>query len=394
MKAMKWIIPGLFLVLGILGLCFFLDTRRVPPPAPSAIEEEKKDVQKNESEAPDTSSPEPPLSLARQRLSEMTLEEKLGQVFLVRCPLAEERPEVEALAPGGVLLFGRDFEGKDSAQVKADTENWQQNARTPILFAVDEEGGTVCRVSGNSGLRAEKFLSPRQAYAQGGWEKVEQDTREKSALLNALGIRLNLAPVADLSDDPQDFIYPRSFGGDAAQVAQFVRQAVGWARQEGVASALKHFPGYGSNVDTHTGLSWDSRTLEELENQDLIPFQAGIQMGAACVLVSHNVVDGLESGVPASLSSQAYRYLREEMGFSGVAITDDLVMGAIRDYCGGESAAPQALIAGADLLIVSDLPTDYAALRQAVEEGRVSMERLDEAVLRVLELKEELGLLS
>ena len=117
-------------------------------------------------------------------------------------------------------------------------------------------------------------------------------------------------------------------------------------------------------------------------------------MGAACVLVSHNVVDGLESGVPASLSPQAYRYLREEMGFSGVAITDDLVMGAIRDYCGGESAAPQALTAGADLLIVSDLPADYAALRQAVEEGRVSMERLDEAVLRVLELKEKLGLLS
>lgn len=324
----------------------------------------------------------------------MTLEEKLGQVFLVRCPLAEERPEVEALAPGGVLLFGRDFEGKDAAQVKADTESWQQNARTPILFAVDEEGGTVCRVSGNPGLRAEKFLSPRQAYAQGGWETVEQDTRDKSALLNALGIRLNLAPVADLSDDPQDFIYSRSFGGDAGQVAQFVRQAVGWARQEGVASALKHFPGYGSNVDTHTGLSWDSRTLEELESRDLIPFQAGIQMGAACVLVSHNVVDGLESGVPASLSPQAYRYLREEMGFSGVAITDDLVMGAIRDYCGGESAAPQALMAGADLLIVSDLPADYAALRQAVEEGRVSMARLDEAVLRVLELKAQLGLLS
>ena len=396
MKAMKWIIPGLLAVLGILGLCFFLDTQRVPPPAPPAIEKEEQneEAQKDESERPDTSSPEPPLSLARQRLSEMTLEEKLGQVFLVRCPLAEERPEVEALAPGGVLLFGRDFEGKDAAQVKADTESWQQNARTPILFAVDEEGGTVCRVSGNPGLRAEKFLSPRQAYAQGGWETVEQDTRDKSALLNALGIRLNLAPVADLSDDPQDFIYSRSFGGDAGQVAQFVRQAVGWARQEGVASALKHFPGYGSNVDTHTGLSWDSRTLEELESRDLIPFQAGIQMGAACVLVSHNVVDGLESGVPASLSPQAYRYLREEMGFSGVAITDDLVMGAIRDYCGGESAAPQALMAGADLLIVSDLPADYAALRQAVKEGRVSMERLDEAVLRVLELKEKLGLLS
>ena len=145
MKTMKWIIPGLLAVLGILGLCFFLDTQRVPPPAPPAIEKEEQneEAQKDESERPDTSSPEPPLSLARQRLSEMTLEEKLGQVFLVRCPLAEERPEVEALAPGGVLLFGRDFEGKDAAQVKADTESWQQNAKTPILFAVDEEGGTV-----------------------------------------------------------------------------------------------------------------------------------------------------------------------------------------------------------------------------------------------------------
>ena len=394
MKAMKWIIPALFLGLGMLGLCFFLDTRPVPPPASPVKEEEKSPKAETENETTDTPSPDSPLSPAQQRLSEMTLEEKLGQVFLLRCPLAEERPEVEALAPGGVLLFGRDFEGKDAAQVKADTESWQQNAKTPILFAVDEEGGTVCRVSGNPGLRAEKFLSPRQAYAQGGWETVEQDTREKSALLNALGIRLNLAPVADLSDDPQDFIHPRSFGGDAGQVAQFVRQAVTWARQEGVASALKHFPGYGSNVDTHTGLSWDSRTLEELESRDLLPFQAGIRTGAACVLVSHNVVDALERGVPASLSPQTYRYLREEMDFSGVAITDDLVMGAIQDYCGGESAAPQALTAGADLLIVSDLPADYAALRRAVEEGRVSMERLDEAVLRVLELKAQLGLLS
>lgn len=101
MKAMKWIIPGLFLVLGILGLCFFLDAQRVPPPAPPAIEKEEQneETQKDESERPDTSSPEPPLSLARQRLSEMPLEEKLGQVFLVRCPLAEERPEIEALAP-------------------------------------------------------------------------------------------------------------------------------------------------------------------------------------------------------------------------------------------------------------------------------------------------------
>ena len=114
MKAMKWIIPGLFLVLGILGLCFFLDAQRVPPPAPPAIEKEEQneEAQKDESERPDTSSPEPPLSLARQRLSEMTLEEKLGQVFLVRCPLAEERPEIEALTPGGVLLFGRDLKGR------------------------------------------------------------------------------------------------------------------------------------------------------------------------------------------------------------------------------------------------------------------------------------------
>ena len=388
MKAMKWIVPALFVALGTLSLCLFSDSWPAPPPP--GEEEREGESQKREDEA---AAPEPLLSPAQQRLSEMTLEEKLGQVFLVRCPLAEERQDTEALSPGGVLLFSRDFEGKDAFQIEAYTESWQQNAKTPLLFAVDEEGGSVCRISGNPGLRSEKFLSPRQAYAQGGWGRMEQDIREKSALLSALGIQLNLAPVADLSNDPQDFIYSRSFGEDPEQVSQFVRQAIDWAWQEGVASALKHFPGYGSNLDTHTGLSWDNRTLEELENRDLLPFQAGIQAGAGCVLMSHNVVDALGSGIPASLSPQAYRYLREELGFSGAALTDDLAMGAIQDYCGGESAAPQALLAGADLLIVSHLPTDYAALGRAVEEGLVPMERLDEAVLRVLELKEKLGLL-
>ena len=157
---------------------------------------------------------------------------------------------------------------------------------------------------------------------------------------------------------------------------------------------LKHFPGYGENGDTHTGSVLDQRPYESFQQRDFLPFEAGIQAGADCVLVSHNVVSCKDSAYPASLSPEWHRVLREELGFEGCIITDDLIMDAIQEYCDSSSAAVQAVLAGNDLLCCSDYETQYPAVLAAVENGQISQERIEESVLRILRWKQELGLLN
>ena len=149
---------------------------------------------------------------ARQLLDQMTPEQKIGQVFLVRCPEDSQLEQVQALHPGGLLLFGRDFKGKTAEQVRQKIQSYQQAAQTPLLIGADEEGGTVARVSACPQLREKRFSSPQKLYQQGGLESILADCREKDALLTSLGINVNLAPVADLSTDPGDFIYDRTLG--------------------------------------------------------------------------------------------------------------------------------------------------------------------------------------
>ena len=144
------------------------------------------------------------------------------------------------------------------------------------------------------------FWSPQELYAEGGFDLIQSDTQEKCELLNSLGINLNFAPICDVSQNPEDFIYDRSFGQNAEQTAAYVHLVVQTMFQEGMGSVLKHFPGYGNNVDTHTGIAYDNRTCETFLNSDFLPFQAGIDSGANMVLVSHNVVSCMDSQTPAS----------------------------------------------------------------------------------------------
>ena len=269
----------------------------------------------------------------------------------------------------------------------------QAAAKVPLLIAVDEEGGTVNRLSAYTAFRAEPFPAPMSLYHAGGWLAVHTDTLEKCSLLRELGISVNLAPVADVSN-PGTYMYPRSFGADAALTEQYVDEVVRGYESAGMGCVLKHFPGYGDNVDTHTGVSRDTRTLEELAARDLRPFAAGIAAGADCVLMSHNVVTALDPTLPASLSPAVYTYLRENMGFTGVAMTDDLSMGGVRAFAGDGEAAVQALRAGCDLICSADAQRELAAVLAAVERGELSEARLNEAAQRVLCWKIRLGLLG
>lgn len=370
------------------------ETNTVPPQEP-----EQPPTQPEEPAEPEEPDPDPRQEAIDSTLSGMTLEEKVGQMFFVRCPDVQAAEKVSEYHLGGYLLFGRDFQTStgDWLTAEAFTANvaaYQAAAEIPLLIGVDEEGGTVARATRNPNLFSAKRQSPQAVYAQGGMEAVLEDTRQVNQGLLSYGINVNFAPVADVSTDSSDFIYDRSFGQDAAATADYIAQAVTEMDTVGIGSVLKHFPGYGSNTDTHTGVAIDERPWETFINGDFLPFQAGIDAGVDCVLVSHNVVTCMDDTLPASLSPEVHQVLREELGFTGVVLTDDLAMDAVEAYAEDGSVAVLAVLAGNDMIVTTDFTTQIPQVIAAVEDGTIDESLIDQAVSRVLGWKYDLGLLG
>ena len=327
-------------------------------------------------------------------LDSLSLERKAAQLLLVGCSDAEIGNTVCENGAGGLCLFAKPFEYKTADEVRSMTAGFQDAAEIPVLLSVDEEGGTVCRVSLNPNLRSTNFWSPRYLFEQGGWELIRSDTEEKADFLLDLGLNVNLAPVCDVPFNASDFIYPRCFSTDAAETSEYIETVVGIMKTHGLGSTLKHFPGYGGSADTHLNMAYDGRTIEEFDARDLLPFEAGIKAGADSVMVTHNIVECMDSERPASLSPEVHRILREELGFRGVIITDDLGMNAITQFTNGQNPAVAAVLAGNDLLCYADFDNSVAAITDAVRDGTIKEEQIDASVLRILCWKKSLGLLS
>lgn len=327
-----------------------------------------------------------------QIIASMTLEEKVGQLFLARCPGGTAVDELQKYHLGGYILFAPDVREETKTSLKEKIASYQEASNIPMLIAVDEEGGTVCRISNVSTFRESRFPSPRELFSKGGMELVLSTEAEKSNLLKELGINVNLGPVCDITTDPAAFMYKRSLGQSPEVTGDFASQMCAVMGSNGIGSVLKHFPGYGNNTDTHTATARDKRTLEELESRDLIPFAAAIETGCDAIMVSHTIVECLDPEYPASLSPAVHNYLRSKMVFGGVIITDDLVMSAITDLYGDGEAAVMAVLAGNDLLCVTNYAVQYKAVLAAVQDGRIPAEQLDIAVERILLWKYRLGL--
>ena len=338
--------------------------------------------------------------LVEQILSDMTLPEKVGQLFFVRCPEEDTVSHVSTYHLGGYILFGRDTKGKTASELIQTIHGYQEAAArdtgVPLLIGVDEEGGSVVRVSSNPNIRSSKFSSPQTLYRSGGMEAIVDDTHEKNVLLKALGFNVNLAPVADVSTNAADFIYSRTFGQNAAETAEYTAAVTARMAADGMGSVLKHFPGYGNNVDTHTGIAVDRRPLETFLEQDFLPFAGGLAAGGdtAAVLVSHNIVTAMDDTLPASLSPAVHDVLRRELQFNGVVMTDDLAMDAVAAYAEGGSSAVMAIAAGNDIVLTTDYPTQIPKVIAAVQSGTISEEQINKACLRVLRWKESLGLIG
>lgn len=342
-----------------------------------------------ETTVPETTPPDP----VRQMISDMSLEQRVGQLFLARCNVETAIQDIRQYHLGGLVLFGEDFENQSMESMRQTIAAYHAAAEKPLLIAVDEEGGDVTRVSRFSAFREKRFSSLRTRYDLGGLEAVLTEEGEKCRLLSDLGINVNLGPVCDITTDPAAFMYTRSLGQDAQTTADVTAAIVNLMKDYRMGSVLKHFPGYGNNADTHTGIAVDSRPLSDFESQDFLPFSAGIQAGCGGILVGHILVEALDPELPTSLSPAVHRYLREELGFSGVIMTDDLVMQAITDQFGAGEAAVMAVLSGNDLLCSTEYAVQYQAVLQAVLDGRIDIDVLNSAVRNVLEWKISLGLL-
>lgn len=339
----------------------------------------------------DTNEPEKTDKITKM-LDNMSVEEKVGQMFMVRVPKENADKRVSEYHLGGYIMFGRDFDNKTKEEVINNIASWQEASDIPMLIGVDEEGGTVNRISTNTEFRSEPFKSSQELYKEGGFDLIYEDTITKANFLKELGINVNFAPVVDVSTNPDDYIYKRSFGKNANLTSEYASTVVTAMKEANIASVLKHFPGYGNNTDTHTGISIDNRTLETFKESDFLPFEAGIKAGANIVLVSHNIITNIDPDNPASLSTRVHEILRNDLGFAGVIITDDLYMDAIsKNY--DSSVAVLAILAGNDLICTTDFESQIPEVIAAVEDGTISIDRINESVRRILELKLELNLI-
>lgn len=331
-------------------------------------------------------------SVAYNKLKLMSIDEKIGQILLVRLPATNVEAVINKYKVGGFVFYKKDIDGHDKQSLNKLILSYNNQSKIPLLVAVDEEGGRVVRLSCNKKIRSEAFQSPQNIFLKYGFKGIEDTTKEMCELLGEIGFNINLAPVADISTNPSDFIYSRSFGKSAEETANFINCVISSSCKSKVSFVIKHFPGYGNNEDTHFGLVVDKRGLEEILQKDMIPFVKGVKAGADSIMVSHNIVAAIDKDNPASLSKQVHEFAREKLGFTGILMTDNIDMEAIRRYT-SNTGIVEAVLAGNDIVMISDYKKCTEELRQAIKSGVISEDTLDYMVFKVLAWKHYKGML-
>lgn len=333
------------------------------------------------------------ISAVEKYVSSMDSAALAGQLVFCACPVNDAEIFIQDYQPGGIILFGNNIDGETRESLSEKLSQYQEKSPIPLLIGTDEEGGSVARVSGRESFRKQRFSSPRKLINAGGAEALAEEMQEKTILLTDLGINVNLAPVCDLASLESSFMYSRALPGSVDEVCVYISEMVAVMENGKLATVLKHFPGYGENGDTHTAEVIDEREKESFDN-DIKPFQAGINAGSCAVLVSHNIVKAYDDENPASLSKPIIDLLRDKLGSDVVAMTDDLDMAAISSRCSIEEAVVRAVEAGEDLVICGDGKRAIETLTDAINNGSISRERAEESVRRIINWKVKLGLID
>lgn len=304
---------------------------------------------------------------------------------------------IEKYHVGGVILFSRNISKRK--QTKALTSALASAGRTPLFISVDEEGGRVSRIAANKKMKTTLFPSAEEIGKTKDDEYAYEMGKTIGAEIKELGFNVDYAPVADVkTSELNEEIGDRSFGSDPDKVSEYVSAFIQGIHRENIGAALKHFPGQGaSDGDTHKESVDIDSSIARLRKTDFVPFKAGIAADADFVMVSHISVSKVtESSAPASMSDLIMQtILRDELGFQKIIITDAFDMASIIDFYTPGEAAYNAFKAGVDIILMpEDLGAAYQEILSKVQDGTLGQERLDDAVLRILAVKIQRGIIS
>lgn len=352
------------------------------------------------------------MEMAAEYMENMTVEEKAGQLFVVNLELLDTRngnfyewkrftkvmkKSIEKYHIGGVILFSRNIANRK--QTKRLINRLQENSSIPLFITVDEEGGDVARIAGNKKMGTTVFPSMEEIGKNENASYVYNMGETIGLEIKELGFNVDFAPVADVRTSELNLeIGSRSFGGEPSKVAEMVSAFVEGIQKQGISASLKHFPGQGSSCgDTHIESVNIDSSITGLRKNDFVPFEAGIKSGADFVMVSHISVSKVtETSQPASMSELIMEtILRDELGFHGIIITDAMDMASITDTYTPEEAAYGAISGGADIVLMPEkLGAAYNEVLSRINDGTISMERLNASVLRILTVKFMRGVMS
>lgn len=345
-------------------------------------------------------------SLVSEVLGQMTLEQKIGQLFIVSTDSLDFNAEkkmtdkmkenIEKYQPGGVIFFS--FNLKNKKQIKKFINKMQKCSEIPMFMSVDEEGGTVARVANTKEMGTTQFPSMSEIGKTGDPNQAYQVGSTIGREIGELGFNLDFAPVADITTNAENTeIGERSFGSDPELVSDMVVEVVKGLQENGVSATLKHFPGQGdSGDDTHKGFVNLEVTIDRLRDIEFQPFKAGINAGVDMIMMSHVAVRPItQTEVPASLSSlMVSDILRDELQYDHVIITDAMNMKIITKFYDAGQAAVMAIEAGNDMILMpDDFEKAYDAVYDAVKDGTISEKNINSAVSRILEVKIRRGIL-
>lgn len=328
----------------------------------------------------------------------MPLEDKVAGLFIVTPEAITgvtaavkagdgTRQALAEYAVGGIVYFGKNMQSEE--QLEEMISNTQLYTKYPLFIAVDEEGGTVSRVA-SAGI-ADKVASAKEISETGDPGNAYQAGNVIGAYLSNLGFNLDFAPVADLANIENSIMNNRSYGSNPEVVSDFVTSMMQGLKESKVTACLKHFPGVGSSTqDTHDGIAVTNRSKEDFQANEFTVFRAGIEAGADMIMVGHISAPALTGdNTPCSLSESVVTgMLREELDYKGVIITDALNMAAIKEYYSSDQAAILALRAGCDMILMPEnFEEAYNGVLQAVQDGTISEERINDSLRRIYRIK-------
>lgn len=398
------------LTLAALLLALLWGCTPTPPETTEAPPETTTEVQPETTEAP-TEAPTEPDPLVLQ-LEAMTLEEKVGQLFMVTpgtLGLPQIKAPMEALSQeqltqmenaireifakypvGGIVQFAADLYSPE--QITAYNALLQRAAEIPLFLGIDEEGGTVARLANHSAFDLPQYQSAGAVGASGNPQDALKMGQTIGAYLGEYGFNMDFAPVADVNTNPNNpVIGNRAFSSHCNVAGQMAKAMAEGLEEQGIVPVFKHFPGHGDTAqDSHEEVAYSHKTLEELQACEFIPF-SGLTENQ-CVMVGHIALPEVTGDMtPATLSSEIVTgLLREKLGFRGLILTDSMVMEAITDNYSSAEASLLALEAGCQIILQpADFPSAFAGVVEAVEAGDFPEEQLNAVVLQILRFKQE-----